>query len=132
MAKHDPLHVHVPESLILKLKAEVQEDLDADASLTAEFVWALGGDPKCFRRFLIARKLDVNAAAAMIRATLRYREALEPIAPETKRIVAPLWPGAWCGRSVDGHPLSIFKVGSIKMRNVLALVTEEQFACYYT
>ena len=61
--KADPLHVDVPPNLVQELKAEVLEDLRASHEVADEMIWALGGEPLCFERFLVARNLNVAAAA---------------------------------------------------------------------
>ena len=129
--KADPLHVDVPPNLVQELKAEVLEDLRASQEVADEMIWALGGKPLCFERFLVARNLNVAAAAIMVRDTLVFRSQLSPMTDELKARTAPLWPGCFIDRTKDGNPLVIFQLGKIDPRKILATVTEDEFRAFY-
>ena len=122
----DPLHVDVPPHLVQELKDEVKADFDAHMEVAEEMVWVLGGDPRCFERFLVARNLSVAAASIMVRDALLFRSQLTPMDEETKMRVAPLWPGCFINRTKDGNPFIVFQLGRIDPRRIMATVTEEE------
>ena len=126
----DPLRVSVPPDIVAELKAEVAAELgSADAD---EMIAALGGDPRCFERFLVARALNVSAASDMLRDTLRFRsQEVAPIDPEVRSKVACWWPGANIGRTADGKPLQFVRIGKLDPRGLYATVTEQEFRSYY-
>ena len=126
----DPLHVSVPSDIVAELKAEVAAELESVEA--KEMIAALGGDPYCFERFLVARALKVSAASAMLRDTLRFRSTeLAPIDPEVRGKVARWWPGANIGRTADGKPLQLVRIGKLDPRGLIAAVTEQEFRSYY-
>jgi hypothetical protein len=127
----DPLHVDVPPHLVQELKDEMKEDFDAYNEVAEEMVWVLGGDPRCFERFLVARNLSVAAASIMMRDALLFRSQLAPMDEETKTRVAPLWPGCFINRTKDGNPFVVFQLGRIDTRRIMATVTEEEFRAFY-
>ena len=127
----DPLHVSVPPELVVELLRAVAADLTDNAKVTEELVDALGGEPRCWERFLIARNMSVAAAATMLRGTLAFRAGLQPLTLATKLRVSPFWPGAFSGRTRDGSPLIIMRLGAIDPRGIMEAVTEDEFRAYY-
>ena len=130
---HDPLHIPVPPELVERLKNETAADLDCAAG--AELIAALGGAPCCFERFLVARELKLEAAAVMLRDTLRFRRdevsKLLPISAELRSKVEPHWPVSFCGRTLDGKPLMFVRLGQVDPGALMSSVTEEEFRAYY-
>ena len=61
-----------PRELVQQLKAELGDELLAHPA-TLEMVRALGGDPRCFERFIIARQRNVAQAAKQFRGTAAFR-----------------------------------------------------------
>jgi len=130
----------VPDVLVRELKAAVCETEDA-AELTLA-IEALGGERRCFERFLLARNLKVAAAASMLRDTIAYRREVVarmlPIDSTVRARVAPLWPGWICGRCCVtserpcGQAVQYFRFGDVDPRSMLALVTEQEFRTFYT
>ena len=116
----------VPPHLVQELKDEVQADLEAQKEVAEEMIWVLGGEPRVFERFLVARNLSVAAAAIMVRDALAFRSQLTPMDNETKTRVAPLWPGCFINRTKDGNPFIVFQLGRIDPRRIMATVTEEE------
>ena len=128
----DPLHVPVPDEAIDALRAEVAAELESVAG--RELLQALGGDPHCFRRVLIARKLKVDAAATMLRATLKFRNELGQIIPIDVNIrdkVEPYWPCSFCARSGHGRSVMLVRLGSVEPKKVMNEITEAEFRSYY-
>ena len=124
--------MHVPPNLIAVLKEELAKEA-THAPMYEETVAALGGDPRCFERFLIARDLNVNAAAAMFRATLEFRsrEVAEPMPPALHAELMKWWPGSIIGRAIDGSPVTFFKLNRVDPKGLCAAVTEENFRRFY-
>ena len=104
----------------------VEADMNAQREVADEMIWVLGGDPRCFERFLVARNLSVPAAAIMVRDALLFRSQLVPMDEEAKIRVAPLWPGCFINRTKDGNPFIVFQLGRIDPRRIMATVTEEE------
>lgn len=129
------LDVDVPPALVEGLKSELRLELSQSSCQTA--VEALGGDPWCFERFLIARQLNVGAAASMFRSTLEFRHEhvarLMPIDPSIRSLVGGMWPAAYCGRTAGNRPrpVQIVLLGDVDPKAMMAKVTEEQFRTFY-
>ena len=45
--------------------------------------------------------------------------------------VSPHWPLAYCGRTVDGHPLQLARLGQVQPKQVLSAVSEDEFRTQY-
>jgi hypothetical protein len=126
-----------------ELVAVLQEELTIELQQTGakDMLSALGGTPRCFERFLLARNLNVSAAALQFRQTLKFRQSFVhkaiPLAEATRTKVAPFWPGCFCGRTRTtakhpcGLPIQYFRFGEINPRGMMAAVSEDQFRAYY-
>ena len=127
----DPLHVHVPPSLTADFAAAVAADIDCPAG--REMVAALGGAPHALERFLVARKLQLDAAAAMLRETLNFRAddvaTLMPIDPTVRARVGKYWPCAYC--RVGDKTVHMVRLGEIDPRALMKEISEEDFRTYY-
>ena len=131
-SSRDPLHVAVPSGLVDKLKSELRAELTQPRCI--EMVWAFGGDPRCFERYLVARQLSLRAAASMFRDTLAFRAehvARLPIHPELRARCMAWWPVAYAGRTADGHTVQVIRLGNVDVRGVYAQVSEEDFRLFY-
>lgn len=129
----DPLEVAVPSAKVAELRELLKEELSSDDGRAT--VDALGGDPHALERVLVARQLNATAAATMFRSTLRFRRdevaKLMPIDPSIKSKVSPHWPVAYLGRTGDGKPLQLVRLGGIDPKRLLEQITEEEFRTYY-
>jgi len=125
------------EALRDALRAEL---LEGHGGCTAHMLTAFGGSERCLERFLVARKHNVEEAAAAFRATAVFRReelldtegdgAFEPSA-EIKERVGALWPGAYCGFSVDHCPVQLFRFGGLDVGALMEQATEAEFRQYY-
>ena len=125
------------EALRDVLRAEL---LEGHGRCTAHMLTAFGGSERCLERFLVARKHNVVEAAAAFRATAVFRReelldtegdgAFEPSA-EIKERVGALWPGAYCGFSVDHCPVQLFRFGGLDVGALMEQATEAEFRQYY-
>ena len=101
-----------------------------------EMVAALGGTPRAFERFLIARGSNVAAAAKMFRETTAFRlkwcYGRAVATDEDIRLVAPYWPGVYCTPGGEcSNPLVYFQLGEVNPRKIMAEIEEEQFTRYF-
>jgi len=97
---------------------------------------ALGGVPRALERFLLSHRLDLDAAADALRATLAYRaenglDAGAAASPEVIEKVAPHWQGAQCGVSAAGNAVVWFAFGNLAPRALMLSISEEELSAYY-
>lgn len=128
----DQQDVDLPPALL-----ELRTVLAAELPSVSAMVRALGGERHCLERFLVAGAGSVATASTMFRATMAFRAAHRLDEPsytldeQTRLLVAPLWPGAYCGTTTDGCPLQYFRFGHIDPKKVMRLVSEEQLRAFY-
>ncbi|EOD40582.1 hypothetical protein EMIHUDRAFT_439641 [Emiliania huxleyi CCMP1516] len=100
---------------------------------------ALGGKPRAFERFLIAHKLDVRAAAAALRDTLRFRaeHSLDDsgAGSHARKMVlakvAPHWPGGLVTSIAGGSGVYYFGYGPLRPRKLMRDISESELRTFY-
>ena len=102
------MQTRTPEQ-VERLRAAVREE--AEAADFERFVAALGGNHRCFERFLIARNDNLEKAAAMLLATLAFRRrsgvGTRATADAVRRDgVGDWWCGTFAGRTETGCPVT--------------------------
>lgn len=100
---------------LLGPEGEAQGDLpDADAIATVN---AFGGEECCFRRFLLATRMNVSMANVKLRKTIQWRKEVranevlkDPSFQAVWDLMLPLWPERLVAQTSQGNPLTYFDI----------------------
>jgi len=119
------------------------EELKAMISdvMTPEVEYKYGGPIRAYERYLLARECNVSSAEKMLRDSIKFRKGHgldDPDSEETKlrmdtfKRLRSLWVGEFLDESsYDGSPIQVFRYKSLKPRELMKSVTEEEFADFY-